>query len=534
MPEEFSPIAREKQIIKLIQTATTEPQYLMRLKIYHRLVRHFDLSTTNAELHGRLLEDFPAFCAYYLTDDEGNPLLLAPWQLEWFEQVQDKRKSMTFACRQTGKSTVHAAYILWDALRNNFRHWNCISPTKGQDQVYRRVRRHLEDNPILYNEYVAGEGVVNWDRIELKNGARFDNLTIGLASKGELIRGGSGSVVVDECQRLEREMFHVIVAPFLLSAYGDKRLMLLGTPNLKWNPELGKMVEEWDGKADRIVYRLGWERGVDEGCVKFEEIIEWMSRMTSDEIDMEFNAKFPTESGRYFPHGLLVSCASGAIGNYSLYTDATLPHAPERGFVMAVDWARLHDRTEIIIAEPIDGRLHVVYWKRLDPKDGILDWPLQVDIVKELFHRAGCWKLIPDFSAGQDKLLPYFTEGANPIMKPQIWHPPDNRDKTGYVASDASNDEMWKNHRAVMSMGKFIIPRGTGTGDEGDELTQKFYSEFITQHNQLESKMVGTHKQYIQLNEIKNAFKDLAFACAMLSLTIRRQMSKPSFKVRKF
>src|SRR3990167_9911471 len=189
MPDmEFSPIKRITAIKKLVENSITEIQYRMRLKLLQRLAHHLQQSETDAGLHGRLLLDFPSFCAYYLSDDEGNPLLLSNWQLEWAEQIIKNKRSITWACRQTGKSTVHSAYVLWDGLAADHKQWNLIAPTKGQDHVYRRVRRHLESNPILYNQYVGTAGVVNWEHIDLTNGTVFRNLTIGLATKCELIR----------------------------------------------------------------------------------------------------------------------------------------------------------------------------------------------------------------------------------------------------------------------------------------------------------------------------------------------------------
>lgn len=533
MPDmEFSPIKRMTAIKKLVENSLTEIQYKTRLKLLQRLAHHLQQSETDAGLHGRLLTDFPAFCAYYLSDDEGNPLLLSNWQLEWGEKIEKNRRSVTWCCRQTGKSTLHAAYVLWDGLAVDHRQWNLIAPTRGQDHVYRRVRRHIESNPILYNQYVGTAGTVNWEHIDLTNGSVFRNLTIGLATKGELIRGYSGSVLVDEVQRLEREMFHVIIAPFLLSSYAEKKLLLLGTPSLAWNPELATMTEDWATKADSMVYTLGWERGVEEGCVKLEEIIDWMGKMTSDEIDTEFNAKFPTETGRYYPHTMLVAAAEGARGAYNLLTFDQLTPDPSKTRVMTVDWAQLHDRTEILIGELFEDKMRAVFWKRLDPRDGIIDWSVQYQLVKDIFHRAGCWLVMPDFSAGQDKMLKDIVAPPNGIMEGQIWH--DAKARPGYRASSEANHELWTNHRRILSGNRFIVPRGNGDGSPADTLSRKFYAEFVSQHNALESDTIGPHKQYVQLKEPKNGFKDLAIVSAMLSLYVKNQSSPPSFSIGSF
>jgi len=511
MPTLFNDDRIEK-IAQVIKSSITKTQHNFRKQTAQRLVKYIDTCSTDEEFYAKAWNDFPVWCAAFINDDSDKPLFPSIWQAEYAELMATKKYVWAMCSRKVGKSTLLAVKNLHDMCGFTPKRIVCFAPTMKQDYVFDKMNKYLRNSPYLNEVFIGSKGSLTKMEIELQNSSTCQNKTIGLQNKGELVRGEYGdTVTVDEIQKIEEAVMRQIIFPILADAYSEKKMRMLGTPNLFSNPHLQRDWLSWVRDSEKPGSEYGymnvdWKRGVMEGCLDENYVIGERGRMTPDEFAMEYEGKFPEQGSRFYDNMLLNDCVRG---------DLLFKETPEPEFLycMAVDWATFVNRTQILIGEYNRAKktLRYVYWKEVDPKVNRIDYENQVGIVKELFHNYRCEWICPDATSNQDALIRMLVSGDNPIPPGLMYT---TGDRLGYCASDILNDQMWRNHRQQMVKKRIIVPRGGAT-------EERFAEKWRREHNELSVKAIRGGN-IIKLEEPRNGYKDLAVTCGMLSLFIQK------------
>lgn len=505
---ELFPQKRIEKIIEIRDASKTDTQLRTRAAIVERLARCIDTATDDEHFYALVWNDFPVWCVAFIDDDSGNPLFPAKWQNEYANLLDRKKYVWALCSRKVGKSTLLALKNLHDLCGELPKRIINFAPTMKQDFVYQKTAIYLEKSPYLYDIF-AGEGSVTKDYIHLSNGSSCINKTIGLATKGELARGEYGDcVTVDEVQKVEAQVMRQIIRPIIADAYSEKKFRIIGTPNLFANPSLDAEWREWIKKSQQTseygYMQVDWVRGVREGCLDEKYVVGEKELMTPDEFAMEYEARFPEQSGRFFPTGLLDECLDPE-GKFQTAGEE------ERIYGLAVDFAVYENRTQIVVGEydRKKKQLHYVYWKEIDPKREKLNYEIQIDIIKDIFWKFHCRWICPDATSNQDALMRMLLTGSRPIPEGYFYK---TKERVGYCASDVLNDQMWKNHKQCMTARKLKVPSEGMT-------ERKFVEKWKKEHNELTVKIIRSGNM-IKLEEPPNGYKDLAIACGMLSLIV--------------
>jgi hypothetical protein len=512
---------RLKKIKEVVADSVTPIQFETRKSIKERLEKYILESTSDEDFYAKAWNDFPVWTLSFIDDDSGNPLFLARWQIEYAQKLAHKRYVWAMCSRKVGKSTLLAIKNIHDMCGLKPKRISCFAPTMKQDYVFDKMNRYLATSPYLYEVFVDA-GSLTKEYIELTNHSSSQNRTIGIATKGELVRGEYGDIVtVDENQKIEQSVMRQIIEPILADSYSEKSMRLLGTPNLYTNPSLDSEWRKWvrDSEAPDSEYgymRVDWQRGVLEGCLNEKYILKMKEKMTPDEFAMEFEAIFPEQGTRFFDVSMLSLCMDNSL---------SFTKEPEAGktYVMAVDYAKFVNRTQIVIGEwnPETKKMKYAFWREIDPKREKLDYETQIDIVKELFWKYKCVWICPDATSNQDALISMLTTRENAIPPALLYH---TGERVGYCASDVLNDSMWRNHRQQITRGRIIVPTAGAT-------EKRFADKWKKEHNELDVKIIR-NGQMIKLEEPMNGYKDLAVACGMLSLYIPlTEKTKPSMGI---
>jgi len=256
------------------------------------------------------------------------------------------------------------------------------------------------------------------------------------------------------------------------------------------------------------------------------EIHRWREEATPDEVDMYLYCRFPKQTDRWYDRTMLWAVPKGEP---FLESEPDGLPMPESGavYAVAVDWAKEHDRTEILVADIRDNILHYRFWKRIYPKGK--EYSEQRVYVKALMARLRAQWIVVDATSVQDAFVEELMRGENAIP-PALFYKMkvgENAEKVGFHASSESNYEMHRNHKLNIVNGKIRIAR------EG-QLEAIFFQDWVKQHNQLEKHPIQSGK-YVKLEAPRNGYKDLAVTSAMLSLRISSlQQGPPAFYIGTF
>lgn len=505
----------------VINSSRTRIQHRTRKSIFFRLIKYVEDSETDEEFYARAWKDFPVWCLAFLNDDSGNPFFLALWQINYARLMDEKKYVWALCSRKVGKSTLLALKNLHDMCGNIPKRIICFAPTKKQDYVFEKMNKYLSESDYLYRVF-GQTGSITADYIRLPNGSSCENRTIGLQTKGELIRGEYGDIVtVDEVQKIEDIVMHQVIKPIIADAYSEKKFRIIGTPNLYTNPNLEKNWNEWVANSEKKnteygVMHVDWKRGVKEGAIDEQYVRGEKEIMPPEEFAMEYEARFPAQAGRYFPLSLLMEAIDPEL-------EFKFVKRPNCDYVMAVDYAAFANRTQILVGEYDyeKKQLRYVDWLELDPKREKIDYEVQIEIIKDMFWKYDCSWICPDATSTQDALMRMLIMSPNGIPTGRIYQ---TGERLGYVATDVLNDMMWKNHKQQLTRRRIKIP---GTGSE----SQKFLEKWAREHNELNVKHIR-NGNLIKLEEPKTGYKDLAITSGMLSLYIPTvERSKASFDI---
>lgn len=515
--------AERFQLIKeTVKKSSTEIQRRTREETVARLINIISLAENDEHLYFLLWKDFPVWCAVFIDDDGGQPLFPARWQIQFGELMDTFNYVWALTTRKCGKSTVLAAKITHYICGPYPKRIGGFAPTHGQDFVFQKIRRFISTSPYLYYRFVDKGGNLSSNSISTSNGSEVINRSISITTGGSSIRGEYGDLVyVDEVQEVEQQIMDTVVYPMLADSYSRKQLIMVGTPNLYKNPHIQKRWNEWMATSaddpEYMWFTLDWQEAVAEGCMNRKWIEYQKDVMSADDFAMEYEAKFPDTSLRFFPMNLLESLTH-ATKNSVFYKDPE----PRYTYIMSVDWAKHHDMSEILLGEFDREKNKLTYanWTEIDPRKRKIDYDEQIEIVKEMFFHYNCTWICPDSTSAQDYLIEKLMSqtALPPIPKAYMYTQEVGKElgditRWGYKASDTSNWDMWSNHKQQMIKGRLVVPRN-GPREE------RFFLNYLEQHHNLQARPIHSGA-LIKLEEKRGEFKDLAVTAAMMSLYLK-------------
>lgn len=513
-----------KAIRKTIAESWTPLQKQTRLSIYNRFKHYCETATDDDDFYRIIYPDIPAWALAFIDDGVGKPLFLSRWQCE-FVKLQERAKIIWAQCsRKVGKSTVMGILSAHDICGPKVERIAVFAPTHGQKFVFENTRTFLKSSPYLFDTFITND---NADRIDAKNGSVINNRSVSQNTGGQTVRGEFATkILVDEIQSIEKPILTQIIQPIIADAYSEKTAYYIGTPNNDVNPELEA---DWDRHVAKSKVNLDYAyftvdcwQGIEEGCIDRGYILDQKESIPRSDFMMEYEAKFPETSQRFYSKDLLESCAD---------KDLHFGGDPKPGhqYVMAIDWAKYLNNTHIVVGEfnPRTIRMNVVNWIMFNPKEKKVDYEVQVENALRLFWRYNVSWICPDSTTSQDAILELLKMGTDkyngvPIERIYGYDRDKDRDDQvlGYKATTGKNDEMHRNHRQQMTKGRFRVPNQRPK-------EARFYARFLDEHHHLHVKHVSG-SQYIRLEEQKGHDKDLAVTCAMLSLYLKEKDRKPA------
>lgn len=522
---------RFKRIKEGIDKAWTTTQKRTRMEIAYRFEKVFRESNSDEEFYAKAWADFPVWCLAFIDDDKGKPLFLAKWQIEFAEMIGGDWYTWALNSRKCGKSTLLALKIAHFLCGSEKHRISGFAPTHGQDFVYDKTRKYIKASTYLYDTFLNKNKGANdtADAILTSTGCEFLNRSISVNTGGSTARGEYGDIIyVDEIQEIDQTIMDTIVFPMLADMYSEKKLILIGTPNVYKNPHLERRWDEWGALQDRNPkykkYRVDCWRAIDEGCLDEAWVLKQKAEMTPDDFAMEYEAKFPDTSLRFFPLTVLENLRSSAH---------FLP-GPRPGYtyIMSVDWAKYLNKTQIIVGEVDMKNKTLTYcdWIMFDPRERVVDYEIQAESVKELFWRYNVSWFIPDTTSTQDMILNILFRDSNypAIPRGRVYRENENQEIWGYKANGPLNDKMWRNHKQQMVKGRIICP----TGIEGAR-EWRFFDRYEREHHEL---VVKTGQGgLLRMEEPRGGDKDMAVAAAMMSIYLERMdRTPPSFHIGAF
>ena len=498
---------RLKELKRMIKESKTEIQREHREWILEKVEANIKEALYRRDIRV-LYQDYEVFSSLFLTANNGLPLMPSKWQSEATQMALDNQNFCLFSCRRAGKTTWASSFILWNAVNRNDWRAVILAPTKRQSFVFENIYDFFIRNEALkYLFAVGANSKINKELILLDNFSKLISRNIGIHTKGATLRGESANALfIDEFQLIDGEVFTAVIDPILKDAYSEKSLYLFGTPSLYHNPKLEEWVDMWKKSEKWGVLRVPWTRAVEEGCLLKDEVEHARLIMTPDLFLMEYEAEFPSQTGRFFPIEALNRCGQP----YRFISQGLA----SREYYMSIDLARHKDRTEILIAEVgTDGSIKVVAWERIYPEQGLSYDDIAIK-VKGWYRAFMPSTIIVDTTTHQEMFVSLLTSGVDAIPIARFYT---EGKRVGFVATVQRNSEMWSIHRRMIMATKFNVPN----------LEVEFFNEWKRQHNELIVKENTSER--IILKEPPNGYKDLAVASAMLSYAVfHRKSSKPA------
>lgn len=524
---------RHRQMKESIVNSITDYQREHRTKLYVRLLEILhqaaDEGWSASELYIRLHQEPPIWVLAFVETEDGNPLFLSPWQCQYWALYTERQRLMGLMSRKVGKTTMLAAILTWALCSPDPTRIVAFSPTEAQSFIFNKCRHYINHSPYLNETFLTGPGSKDTDReLVATSGSSIHKGYVSATTKGEQARGQYGDIiVVDEIQSIGKEILDEIIEPMVADAFsapGSKRLIYIGTPHTKANPDLPSM---WDRYRERSIfdesygtYSIDCWQGVEEGCLQEAYVRDQEETLPADVFAREYLAVFPDASDGY----LSAAQVKMLVDNKLTFAR---PHfkSHSASYIMSVDWARHQDRTQILVGRLSQKRdkLQYVDWLEIDHSKGdSLDYQAQVERVLDMFWAWDCDLIIPDSSGTQDMMVDWLRTGIKTkggkelrgIPEHRIYgYEPDKRVQTrlGFKASLESNYNMYLNHRNHVMNLNLIIP---GKG--------RFEQEFVRRYVQEHSQLVTVQTMHgIRYEKPKRGFKDLVSAAAMMSLALR-------------
>lgn len=531
---------RFAQMVEVVESSVKPMQLKHRKKLLVQLFRFLEecgeKKLTDAEMYVRLWQNPPLWVLSFINDEQGRPMFLSPWQCRFWAVFENKRRLMGLMTRKAGKSTVLAAMLTWSLCSPKPIRSVAFSPSEGQSFIYDKCRIYVSQSPYLNDTFMRGKDAKNTDDEMRSNvGSVVAKGYVSQNTRGEQARGQYGDIiVVDEVQSISKSILDEIIEPMVADAYsedGSKKLVYIGTPHTKSNPELPEMWSRYNKKQlltdEYGIFTIDCWGAVNEGCIDETYVKEQEATMHPDVFAREYLAIFPDDSDGFLSRAQMKACVKS-----DLSFQVPRPNSG-REYAMATDWAKHNDRTQIVIAEIDMGRNEMVpvAWKEIDPKDAS-DYTKQAEEALRMFNAWRCKYYVPDSAGTQDMILDFMRKGVNgqpgiPDYKIFGYDPKVKFDKQrlGYKATGDRNYSMYMNFKYLIQNKQIHLP--------SKGRAEKLFCERLIK--EATSMITIETANGIKFEKPKGGHKDLLSAMCMLSLLITaKKFERPSFKVASF
>lgn len=521
------------RMIDIIDSTEREMPKAHRVKLMAALMREVERAAADgiseAEFYIRLWENPPLWVLAFIDDEHGLPMFMSPWQCRFWAMFHKKRRLMGLTARKAGKSTCLAAILTWALCAPHPIRAVAFSPTESQSFIYDKCRTYVLKSEYLRDTFISGSDSKDSD-YEMRSGigSVIYKGYVSLNTKGEQSRGQYGDIIiVDEIQSISKSILDEIIEPMVADSFsidGMKKLIYIGTPHTKANPELPNMWDRYRKKSLTTdsygTFSIDCWGAIEEGCLDEEYVLEQEATLPPDVFAREYLAVFPDTSDGFIGKQQIMRCVKHDLRFQTPRANSAAEYA------MSTDWAKQKDRTQILVGRIDRGKNTITYvdWLEIDSESANNDYTYQAEQALRLFHAWGCRWYIPDASGTQDMMLDTMRNGVNGqkgIPDYKIWGykngVPDDKQKLGYRATRESNFNMYINHRQLLIAGQIVIP-GEGKRE------RQFIKRYVKEHTGLISVETASGMKF---EKPKGGTKDLVSAASMMSLLVRKKPTTP-------
>lgn len=161
-------------------------------------------------------------------DDGVVPFIPFPYQERIINAIHENKNTLTKLFRQSGKSTIVAAYFAWYILFNDNKTAVILANKQAiAIEIFNRVQFIIENLPKWLQQ-----GVVEWNKksLVLENGSRC----VAAATSASAVRGMSVNILlIDEFAHLSPNLAEEFIASVFptLSSSESSKLVIVSTPN---------------------------------------------------------------------------------------------------------------------------------------------------------------------------------------------------------------------------------------------------------------------------------------------------------------
>lgn len=203
-----------------------------------------------------------------------------PYQKQLIQNYKDNRFNIVKQSRQSGKTTVTAAFVVWYAIFNKDKTIAVLANKGDQAQeIVDRIRTTIENLPFYLQP-----GVITWNKrsLEFENGSKI----FSAATSGSSIRGRSVDLLyVDEAAFIQNdEEFFTSTYPVITSGKNSK-VILTSTPKGQRGTFYKLYIEAESGVNAYKHFNVTWREvpGRDE---------KWASETISNTSIQQFEQEF--------------------------------------------------------------------------------------------------------------------------------------------------------------------------------------------------------------------------------------------------
>jgi phage FluMu gp28-like protein len=252
-------------------------------------------------------------------------------------------------CRQSGKSWIVSALLLWYALTHPDSYIAVVGPSWRQSKlIIRRITYFLKKVPPgMYFK-------------PLRTVIRFTNGSVieAFPNNPDTIRGPTLHVVYcDEMNFLsnDEEMYDAIL--FTLSTTNGK-FVCSSTP---WNRDsvFYKIFHE-EGFKDFAKHHVTWEQALEPKGPLKKKILEKIRKQFAEDPwrwKREMEAEWAEDESTWLPQSLITKCIDGDLELWNF-------ESQQRGkFYAGLDLGKLQDYSVLIVVEEVEGKYLLRHWK---------------------------------------------------------------------------------------------------------------------------------------------------------------------------
>jgi phage terminase large subunit-like protein len=220
---------------------------------------------------------------------------IRPYQKEFVLNALTNKKITALWSRQSGKSTIVAAYIAFICLLKPTAVMITAPGLTQSSELFNKIKQFITSSDILDKEIVR----VTQTELELVK-SRIKALPTG--SEGKSMRGFTADIVVEEEAGLINDTINnAVIAPMLASKKNEGQTIKIGTP-WKRNHFYSSCYDK-DSKYKLI--KVTWRECVKEGVYTQEFIDEQRRLLTENQFRTEYECDFIDDDLSMFPLALV-------------------------------------------------------------------------------------------------------------------------------------------------------------------------------------------------------------------------------------